>query len=119
MIDLRLGESKIQVKITDLQSKKVPFEDKPEPAEKIVIVTETPSGRVYNVDEVWINGKDGKTTKGLWLYLTDDGRILATSTLGRFLRYMSVDSLSALVGKEVTLMPKTNNFMAAIGFNDV
>jgi hypothetical protein len=116
MIDLCLGESNFTVRIKALQTKQVPFPDRPEPAEKVLLVTETPEGRVYNVDEVWIKIKENQKSCGLWITLDSKGKILTTSTLGRFLRFMKVTSLQELINKDITLSPKDNNFMAAIGY---
>lgn len=117
MLDLKLGESKVTVKITDLQQKQVMLEGK-EPSSKLVLVTETSGGRIYNIDEVWIKGKELQSPKGLWITLDNTGNINASSTLGRFLKHMQVDSLKDLIGRCITLAPKENNFMAAIAYTE-
>jgi hypothetical protein len=116
MFDLKLGDDKIQVKITDFQQKTVQLVENNKPSEKIVLITETEEGRQYNIDEVWVKGKAKPT--GLWITLDSKGSISASSTLGRFLKFMQVSSLKELCGKQITLTPKDNNFMAAVAYNE-
>jgi hypothetical protein len=115
MIDLQLGNSNVTVRIIGVESKKVNLDNETS-ADKMVLITETREGNKFNVDEVLIKQKESLVTRGLWIIRDDDKNILSTSTLGRFLNFLQVKTVKDLMGKEITLAPKDNQFMAAIAY---
>ncbi|HEY3294947.1 MAG TPA: hypothetical protein VGL38_05895 [bacterium] len=85
---------------------------------KVILTVEGEDKLKYIVDSAWVerSGK-GSESRGLWLRRDFNGQILHTSTVAEVLRHHSVDTLGGLIGREVTLHPKHNGFLAIVVTN--
>lgn len=117
MRDLKLGNSTITVEIFDYDIRNIVI-DENKNSDKVVLMTRSIDGNQFNIDEVWIKQKDQPITRGLWITLDNDQNILATSTLGKFLKFLQINTLTELVGKKIVLTQKENQFMAAKAYNE-
>lgn len=82
---------------------------------RLTINTKGSDGSRYVITEALVkNHNNVIKTKGLYLNYDSNQDILFTSTLGRVLRHLKIESIPELIGKEVLIAPKSNNFMALV-----
>jgi len=114
VLNLKLGGSRKTVKIENVYTKTL--EDG---SERLYFDTIAEDGVKYKINEVFIKDHSGEIkVKGLWLNYDTDRQILYTSTLGKLLQYLKAASLADLVGKEILIQPKENNFMAIVCYEE-
>jgi hypothetical protein len=84
-------------------------------SERLYFETVADDGVKYKINEVFIRDHTGEIKiKGIWLNFDTDKQILYTSILGRILRHLNVESIGELIGREITIAPKDNNFMILV-----
>ena len=114
---LKIGSSKKKVTIVEIESKYYSPQDKDE---RLYIHAVSNAGKAYKVSEIWIRDHNQEVIpRGLWLNLDDSNSALdPTSPLVRLLQHVGAADLPALIGKEVTVEPKPNGFMAIIAYEE-
>lgn len=110
-LSLSIGSNQKKVTIVDIESR--PVKDG-NPNERIFISTKSDDGAEYKCNEVWVKDYQGNlVVKSLWLNYDDTKeKLLATSLMGQLLTLLNIDNTNDLIGKEVTVKPKDNGFMA-------
>jgi hypothetical protein len=113
VLNISLGTNKKKVQITNVEA--FPVRDD-NPNQRIYLSTRSSDGAEYKINEVWTKDHTGTVVvKTLWLNFDDSQEhILSTSFLGQLLKMLEVDNTAQLVGKEITVSPKENGFMAII-----
>jgi hypothetical protein len=82
---------------------------------KIVLLIDIANNKQLRIDEAWVRDKhDELKAHGLWIKYDNDNNISQLSTIGKVMRYHSANTLRDLLGKEVFLFPKKNDFLALI-----
>ena len=117
LLNLRVGSSKKKVTITDIGEQDVGENN---PNKRFFLRTQSDDGAEYKVNEVWVRDHNKKiVVKGLWLNFDSSGdHLLSTSLLAKFLKFMGVSTPGELKGKEITLEPKENGFMAIVAYDE-
>jgi|WetSurSiteA1Bulk_404760.scaffolds.fasta_scaffold17804_2 hypothetical protein len=117
LFNLKIGSNKKKVKIINIDAK---ASIDGNPNKRFYVYTQSDDGAEYKVNEVWVKDHTGTlAVKGLWLNYDSTGEnLLATSLLAKFLQYLNVNSVAEVIGKEVTLQPKPNGFMAIVAYDE-
>jgi len=117
LFNLKIGSNKKKVKIINIDVKPSVIGN---PNKRFYVYTQSDDGAEYKVNEVWVKDHTGSlTVKGLWLNFDSTGeQLLATSLLAKFLQYLKAENVSDMIGKEVTLEPKPNGFMAIVAYDN-
>jgi hypothetical protein len=69
----------------------------------------------YLIDEAWVRDRQGvQIVTGLWFKVDVNGDVLSDSTPGKLMRFLKVETVRELIGKEVQLHPKPNHFLAVV-----
>jgi hypothetical protein len=115
--NVELGNSRRKATIRGFHSKLAKPDDK---GERIYITCVTPGGKEFKVNEVWVQDRKKQVTvvRGLWWAPDEDGRVTDNSEFGRLLAFLGCNSTSELIGKEVTIAPKENKFMAIVAYKE-
>jgi hypothetical protein len=117
VLSLKIGSSKKKVKITHVEmiDAGTATTDK-----RFRMHTISDDGMAYKINEIWIRDHTKKiAVKGLWVnYDYTNNELQSTSLLARFLRFMGVSDTKELIGKEVTVEPKENGFMAIVAYDE-
>jgi len=117
VFSLKIGSDKKKVKIIGIARK--PSSDG-NPNERFYITAQADDGPEYKINEVWTQDYTGKIVpKSLWMDLDETAeRLLATCLLAKFLKYVAVEDVKDLIGKEVLVRPKPNGFMAIVAYDE-
>ena len=116
ILDLSVGRADRKVKILNIEETKVEVRGKL--SSKTVFKVEQNDGKEFNISDVWVEMPNGeKRIQGLWINLDDDGQLSATSTLAKFLRYYSKETLSDFIGTTIDVYPDPNNFLVFASCN--
>ena len=113
--NVELGSSRRTATIRKYYSKLAKPTDK---GERIYIECITPGGMEFTVNEVWIfdKKKQERTVRGLWWAPDENGKCSDTSEFGKLLAFLGCKKTPELIGKEVTICPKENKFMAIVAY---
>lgn len=125
--DLELGSSRLKAVIKSVEIKKVltktddPLAPEKE-SEKLFLKAEDTDGAKYLINEAWIRDHNRQiVVKGMWIKRDESSTKLfrgKTNLLAQLLTSLNVTKVSELIGKEVTIEPKDNNYMAIVLYND-
>lgn len=86
---------------------------------KLVLIVDIPNKQQVRLNEAWIRTKKGELkAQGLWLKYDIEGNINQLSTIGKLMSYFNVITIKELLGKEVQIYPKRNDFRAIIATAD-
>lgn len=121
--DLELGSSRLTAVIKSVEIKKVLTKtDNPsspeKETEKLFIRAEDTDGAKYLINEAWIRDHNQQiVVKGMWVKRDATSSKLfsgKSSLLAQLLTSLRVTKVSELIGKEVAIEPKENNYMAIV-----
>ena len=86
---------------------------------KLVLIVDIPNKKRLRLDEAWVRDRKGELrAHGLWLKHDIDGNINQLSTIGKLMTHFKALTVKELLGKEVQIHPKKNDFMAIIAISD-
>jgi hypothetical protein len=108
MVNMATGMNWLMATIVDLEVIQI------NQSEKLCITAEN-SGFRYKITNAWLDPND-PTVKGLWIAKDINGNIFAHSALGKFLKLMSANNTTDLIGKDVKLAPKVNDYLAIVAY---
>jgi hypothetical protein len=84
----------------------------PKGREKLYLKVCPKDGQELTVSEIWYKDENNKfVTQGLWVELDSNDQLYPTSSLARLLKFMGIDTIGELIGKDIFLKPKTNGFL--------
>jgi len=121
--DLELGSSRLTAVIKSVEIKKVLTKtDNPsspeKETEKLFIRAEDTDGAKYLINEAWIRDHNQQiVVKGMWVKRDASSNKLfsgKSNLLTQLLTSLRVTKVSELIGKEVAIEPKENNYMAIV-----
>jgi len=124
--DLELGSSRLKAVIQSVEIKKVSTKTDNSPiekeTEKLFIRAEDADGAKYLINEAWVRDYNQQiVVKGMWVKRDATNTKLfsgKSNLLAQLLTKLNVRKVSELVGKEVSIEPKDNNYMAVVLYND-
>lgn len=120
--DLELGSSRLTAVITSVEIKKVLTKtDATNPekeTEKLFVRAEDADGAKYLINEAWIRDHNKQiVVKGMWVKRDASSNKLfsgRTNLLAQLLTSLKVTRVSELIGKQISIEPKENNYMAIV-----